>query len=142
MRIKFMFGASIALLAAGLIAAPAASAHIQPSYTACSNAFLYDLYLCNDVQGSGLHITSMTASVSSQSDREYDALHIQLYGPAGTIKNCAVFNLDYSDAYTSPVCGWYPNKNERAGDYCARVWQDNGGGNYTSLLTECVGVHS
>jgi hypothetical protein len=108
--------------------------------TGCNPDTLYPVQQCTQLIGDGLIINSITGIAINWSDYSISEVHIEIYGPKGTIKNCAQFNLA---AYaTAPICTWKnPNQNANMppGDYCSRTWAYNGSG-YTEIGVECVGV--
>jgi len=129
-RIAAVAGAALLAASFGL---PAQLAHASQQVCAQS----VDLDSCNDVTGSGLHITSMVATVYNEGDTA-DGIHIELSGPNGLIKNCAQVNIG-GGGTTS--CSWDPNANETAGNYCSDTWQDVSG-TYTDRGHACVDVFS
>jgi hypothetical protein len=96
--------------------------------------------VCTDVNGGGLHIDSMSGQFFNHYiDAGANNIHIQLFGPRGTIKNCPAVNV--GPRSSGPKCWWSPNSNEPGGNYCATAWQALGGSNYDRLATACINVH-
>lgn len=98
---------------------------------------------CTQVIGEGLEVNSLSGKALSNVDYRITEVHIQLYGPHGTIKNCGEFTLNAFA--TGPTCTWnnpHPETNVTAGDYCSRAWQKVTSGHYTDLSNECIDVHS
>jgi hypothetical protein len=94
---------------------------------------------CAAVTGSGLHIDSLKGSFENLLGGTQDAIHIELSGPNGLIKNCAQTNVA---ALQTITCTWSPNKPETQGNYCSTTWHYDGDGDYTSYGKACVDVHS
>jgi len=135
-----------ALLLAVASAAPASAALARPavarvitSQSNCNNNPLEFVEECTSVNGSGLHINSLSG-VAHNLTIPIPNVHIELYGPRGLIKNCPAQLL----FLTSPTCTWSPNANEPAGDYCSAAWEapTSPGSTYKELNVECVGVHA
>jgi hypothetical protein len=153
-RIGFMTGA--ALMAAGLIlpagvasaatSGPAQVGGITPDSASNCNPAGIELGTwseCTQVIGEGLEINSISGKLINWSPINLTEVHIEIYGPKGTIKNCAQFNL--AGGATSPTCTWKnPNSTAQmpAGDYCSRAWEYSGNGSYADLSNECIDVHS
>jgi hypothetical protein len=97
---------------------------------------------CTAVNGSGLHINSLSGwATHLWADLlSYPSVHVELYGPAGHIKNCATIS-DFSPGMTTPTCTWSPNANKKAGNYCSRTWSLIGT-KWEILATECIYVHA
>jgi len=108
----------------------------------CNPNPLYVIQQCTQVIGSGLEINAISGTGINWGDTALTELHIQIYGPNGSIQNCTQFNLA---AYaTSPTCTWKnpnPTKKMTAGDYCSRTWMYDGSG-YINMDSECIDVHS
>lgn len=133
--------ASGALLLAGIVAVPATT--VMASATDCNPNPLTTVDECTSVKGTGLYVDSIGGQTFSNVPYNVDAVHIEIYGPHGHIKNCPAFNLGPFGA--SPVCLWVnptPHVHVTAGDYCSRAWEYLGGTNYADLSNECVNVHS
>ncbi|QAU24023.1 hypothetical protein EO087_08475 [Dyella sp. M7H15-1] len=115
---------------------------IPRSASDCNPNPLYAIQQCTQVIGAGLEINSISGTGINWDDYELTELHIEIYGPNGTIANCDQFNLP---AYaTSPTCTWNnpdPKKQMTAGDYCSRTWMYDGSG-YIDMDSECIDVHS
>jgi hypothetical protein len=139
MRTAAALGAAV--LMTGTLALSASPA--MASAGACGGgAFGYPYYaVCTDVSGSGLHINYLSGQFFNHYiDSGVNNVHIQLYGPNGTIKNCGQVNVGAQG--NGPTCTWSPNSNEPAGDYCGRAWQWLGGSDYQELAEECIDVHT
>jgi len=105
----------------------------------CENFFFPGYYLCENLSGSGLHIDYLHAAATFQAaSGESMSVHIQIWGPNGTIKNCSEVTIHGGQTTT---CQWSPNRNEPAGNYGFTVWQklSSGWGNDGDIW---VGVHS
>jgi hypothetical protein len=154
-KARACFVAGTALMAAGLIL-PATAAFattnsptradvITPESASNCNPAGIELGTwseCTQVIGDGLEINSITGKLINWSQINLSEVHIEIYGPKGTIKNCTQFNL--AGGATSPSCTWKnPNQTAQmpAGDYCSRAWEYNGSG-YTDMSNECIDVHS
>jgi hypothetical protein len=96
--------------------------------------------VCINITGSGLHVDSIKGWVHNGTGIRWSGLHIELTGPHGHIKNCAVFAL--SNNQNSPNCTWSPNANEASGSYCTTLWWEFQPGYYDNEGTKCAGVHS
>ena len=97
---------------------------------------------CTTVIGSGLKITSISGFTVNDSGLTEKNMHVQIYGPNGTIKNCGTFTLNSPNG---PTCTWTnpsPNTNETAGSYCSVTWQLESDGTYRDSGAECIGVHA
>jgi len=95
------------------------------------------------VIGTGLKITSISGFTVNDVNVAEKNMHVQIYGPNGTIKNCGTFTLPAGS--TGPTCTWTnpsPNTNETAGNYCSVTWQLESDGTYQDSGAECIGVHA
>ncbi len=97
---------------------------------------------CTQVIGGGLKVDSVSGRAINVTDFALNELHIEIYGPDGTILKCPQFNLP---AYrTSPQCNWnnpVPNYDVAAGNYCSRTWAYTGSG-YRNMGSFCIDVHT
>jgi hypothetical protein len=135
-------GMALAAMAFALPASAAtASASGVPAVTStynCNPNPLASVSECTRVINHGLKVKSVSGHTTNLRPIPISGLHIEIYGPSGKIKNCGQFTL--RPLGTSPVCTWHnphPNKNVRKGNYCSRVWQKIGPGNYVDLSNEC-----
>ena len=115
---------------------------IPRSGTDCNPNPLAAVSECTTVLGSGLKISQITGIAISNVDYNITEVHIQIYGPKGTIHNCPNITLQ---AFSTAGCTWpnpNPNATMAAGDYCSTAWEHIAGGNYARLSTECINVHS
>lgn len=98
---------------------------------------------CTTVIGSGLKITSISGYTVNDGTATEKNMHVQIYGPNGTIKNCGTFTLPLGGF--GPTCTWTnpsPNATEPAGSYCSVTWQRESDGTYRDSGAECIGVHA
>jgi hypothetical protein len=98
---------------------------------------------CTTVIGTGLKITSISGFTVNDVNVTEKNMHVQIYGPNGTIKNCGTFSV--AGGAFGPTCTWTnpsPNTNEPAGDYCSVTWQLESNGTYQDSGAECIGVHA
>ena len=98
---------------------------------------------CTTVTGSGLKITSISGFTVNDGTATEKNMHVQIYGPNGTIKNCGTFTLPLGGF--GPTCTWTnpsPNVSEPAGSYCSVTWQLESDGTYRDSGAECIGVHA
>ena len=98
---------------------------------------------CTTVKGSGLRITSISGYTVNDGTATEKNMHVQIYGPNGTIKNCGTFTLPLGGF--GPTCTWTnpsPNATEPAGNYCSVTWQRESDGTYRDSGAECIGVHA
>lgn len=159
-RIAATTGAMLlAMLFTGLFTLPASAATTAASSTQSSSSVIPDSHNCNPnplaiviqcttVNNHGLKVKSISGYGYNDTLGPLDHLHIQIYyaGKNGkkqvNIKNCREFNLGpFPDV--SPKCTWdnpHPDKNVKAGKYCTRTWQNDGGGHFSVLGTECEPV--
>lgn len=97
---------------------------------------------CTQVIGGGLKVDAISGKSINSTDVALNELHVEIYGPDGTIKNCPQFNLP---AYrTGPQCNWnnpVPQYDMTPGNYCSRTWQYNGR-DYVVLGIFCIDVHA
>jgi hypothetical protein len=109
----------------------------------CNNYPLGAWANCTTVNGTGLKITSISGFTVNDSSSTLKNLHVQIYGPNGTIKNCGTFSL--AGGALGPTCTWTnpsPNTSEPAGNYCSVTWQLESNGTYRDSGAECIGVHA
>lgn len=92
---------------------------------------------CMHVVGSGLHITSATASADVINSGR--TLQECIRGPQGTIA-CTRF-VPVSRGGTLSIT-WSPNSDEPAGNYCANTFRRNSDGSHTQIGHNCVNVHA
>jgi hypothetical protein len=114
---------------------------IPYTYTACNPNPLELANECTTVVGTGLYVDSISGVTFSNVYYDLTKVHIQIYGPHGTIHNCSAFTLH--GLGKGPVCLWvnpHPATHVTAGDYCSKAWQQVGSG-YVGLSAECVNVH-
>lgn len=146
-----IFAALVAMLGAGAAmastAAPSLPAHasqtmvIPQTATDCNPNPIQAANECTTVVGTGTYVDSISGQLFSNDLEELTALHIEIYGPNGTIHNCAAFNL--AAGGVSEPCLWVnpaPHVHVTAGDYCTKAWQRIGS-TYHVISTECVDVH-
>lgn len=114
---------------------------IPASASSCNPDPVADVSECTAVSGSGDFIGTLSGhargiDLVSNEDR----LHIQLYVATtnDTIKNCGTFNLTPTSE-TGPTCTWSAG-DEASGQYCSRVWKNNGNNNFSALSSECINV--
>jgi hypothetical protein len=139
--------AGTACLAASF-AVPATAAMAQPAVipltgSHCNPDPLAAATACTTVIGGGLQINAIQGGGFSNYEFTITEVHVEIYGPNGTIHNCTQFDLA---SYGSvPTCTWknpQPSKTWPAGDYCSRLWEYTGGGSYADLSNACVDVHA
>jgi hypothetical protein len=109
----------------------------------CNNYPLGAWANCTTVIGTGLKITSISGFTVNDVNVAEKNMHVQIYGPNGTIKNCGTFTVQA--ASNGPTCTWTnpsPNTNEPAGSYCSVTWQLESNGTYQDSGAECIGVHA
>jgi hypothetical protein len=143
-----------ALPASAAMAAPRTSAQVHQEHRAsaikvspesasnCNPTPLKTVTECTTVLGGGLKITQITGIAINNTGSNITDVHIQIYGPHGTIQNCPAQTLLGDDTIG---CTWKnpsPNANETAGDYCSTAWEFIGAGYYVRLSSECIGVHA
>lgn len=136
--------AGLALAAAtGLAAASPAAATTRPSTvvpltgSGCNYAHLAATE-CTTVTGSGLKITSITATAYNNLGVAVPDSWIELYGPNGYItKTAAVTMAAHGGIGPSTWHNPHPTTNMTPGDYCTEVYTE---GSATSA--ECIDVHS
>jgi hypothetical protein len=94
---------------------------------------------CEEVVGSGLHITTAVASAHVVSSAR--TLDVCMVGPpaVGTI-GCTGWVL--VDPGSTLLLTWSPNRNEPAGNYCAETFRLNSDGTVTLIGEACVDVHA
>ena len=98
---------------------------------------------CTTVNGTGLKITSISGFTVNDVNVTEKNMHVQIYGPNGTLKNCGTFSV--AGGAFGPTCTWTnpsPNTNEPAGNYCTVTWQLESDGTYRDSGAECIGVHA
>jgi hypothetical protein len=97
---------------------------------------------CTVVTGTGTYVDTIGGQFFSQTTVELYKLHIQIYGPGGTIKNCDTFNLE--PLGVSDVCLWtnpHPHVHVTQGNYCSRTWELLNGKSFV-VSAECIDVKS
>ena len=107
----------------------------------CNSNPLNAVYQCTAVVGAGLEINSITGSATNNMPYAINDVHIQIYGPQGSIYNCSTFSMGIYGK--GPSCVWKnpnPSKQWPAGDYCSRTWQYDGDSYYEALATQCINV--
>jgi hypothetical protein len=128
---------------ATVFSAPTHSATVIPrTGSGCNPNLLEAASECTTVVGGGLYITSISGVTFSNVLYEITRVHIQVYGPRGTIHNCGTFNLPALGE--GPVCQWVnptPHARMPAGNYCTKAWTQSGSA-YVGLSAECVDVHN
>ena len=125
---------SAMLVASGLPAQAATPAVTQSN---CGENVQHLVQQCTSLKSSGTHIDSLSGwSTHLPFDLlSYPDVHIELYGPAGTIKNCGqITNWEPGD--TTPTCTWSPNDTRAKGNYCSRTWSHDGT-SWLDLANEC-----
>lgn len=135
--ITFLTAAVLMAATFTLSASPA-----MASASACGGGGFNNPYyaVCTDVNGAGLHINSLSGQFFNHYvDTGVKGVHIQLYGPMGTIKNCPEVNVGRQSH--GPKCIWSPNRNEPAGNYCSRAWERLSATNFRQLALVCITVH-
>lgn len=143
----FALPASVAMAAPGTNAQAhqvdrASTPKFRPaSATDCNPNPLTVATECTTVLGSGLKISQITGITINNTSGDVTDVHIQIYGPNGTIQNCPAQTLP---ADSTIGCTWKnpnPNATNTAGDYCSKAWEYLGGGYYAALSVECIDVH-
>lgn len=115
---------------------------IPESGTDCNPNPVATVSECTTVLGSGLKISQITGIAISNVSNNIPQVHIQIYGPKGTIHNCPNITLQ---AFSTAGCTWpnpKPNATMPGGDYCSTAWEHIAGDYYARLSTECINVHS
>jgi hypothetical protein len=98
---------------------------------------------CTQVIGGGLEINSISGKLINFTGFTLNEVHIQIYGPQGSIYNCAQYNIKpYATGPTCTCKNPQPSKQWPAGDYCSRAWEYAGDGSYADLSNECIDVHA
>jgi hypothetical protein len=136
-------GRALAATATVSHADPAALVRPDSAGPYCNNYPLGGWANCTTVIGSGLKITSISGFAVDDAGVQLKNMHVQIYGPKGTLKNCGTFTLNYPT--NGPTCTWTnpsPNTNEPAGSYCSVTWQLESDGTYQDSGAECIGVHA
>jgi hypothetical protein len=124
-----------ALAVGGLCIASATPA--LASASTCENVFFPNYYLCENLSGAGLYINYLHAAATYQETGSV-SIHIEIWGPSGTIKNCSEITIKDNQTAT---CQWTPQNNKPAGSYGFTVWRklSNGWGDDGDIS---VYVHS
>ncbi|HZR54320.1 MAG TPA: hypothetical protein VFB06_33075 [Streptosporangiaceae bacterium] len=151
-RAVYILGVAFAIAALALPASAASaatgsaiqSAVVPFSATGCAPDGYPEVLVqqCTQVIGGGLKVDAISGKSINSSDAALNNLHVEIYGPDGTIKNCPQFNLP---AYkTGPQCNWnnpVPQYDVTPGNYCSRTWLYNGR-DYVIMGIFCIDVHA
>jgi hypothetical protein len=132
-----------AAMATGQASASANATVIPNSASSCNPTPFTAVTECTQVIGGGLKVDSITGRALSNVDYTITEVHIEIYGPGGTIKNCG--QVDLAPGRSTPNCTWnnpVPQYDVQPGDYCTRVWQFVVAGYYIDLSNECINVHA
>ena len=128
----------------GLISA--APAFASTTTSSCNDNVVTEFRECTSLtySGGGAYIVSLTGYATNANVLLSPApkVHIELYstatGSTVLIKNCAQVTVGTFDS--TPKCTWNGSTNVDypSGDYCSRVWWNEGGGLYEDMANECV----
>lgn len=149
LRLGILAGAVLAAIsvlpASAAVASPGHASHamaVPLTATECNPNPIQSANECTTVVGTGLYVDHISGTLFSNSLEDLTKIHIQIYGPHGTLHNCAQFTLPALGV--SDPCLWLnptPSVHVTAGNYCSRAWQKIGSAFYV-VSTECVDVHS
>jgi hypothetical protein len=113
------------------------------SATECNPNPLESANECTSVVGKGLIIEHISGVTFSNVPFAIDRVHIQIYGPNGTLKNCPSFRLPGFGK--GKTCLWtnpHPHIKVKAGNYCSKAWEETSTKpvHFTELSAECIKV--
>ena len=136
-KTRLMIAAGAVLSGAMLVASglPADATTVTQSNCGIQIANLVEQ--CTSLTSNSTHLYSLSGwSLHLPVDPvSYVDVHIELYGPAGHIKNCATISSWAPGQYT-PTCTWSPNDTRAKGNYCSRTWAYVGT-TWWDLANEC-----
>lgn len=138
-KLKLLLGTTIVASGVMLVASglPAQAATPTVTQSNCGIQLANLVEQCTSLTSSGRHIDSLSGwSTHLPEDLEsYPDVHIELYGPAGEIKNCGQIT-NWSPGQVTPTCTWSPNDTRAKGNYCSRTWSHDGT-EWLDLANEC-----
>ena len=137
MSFKSRAGISVGIAFGIAFATPALTAPANAAVTSVSQNCMQGTFeICTYISRAGRDVEYMKGWMRNDKSDKQKAMHIELEGPNGLIKNCPTFSIGENS--NSPNCVWSPNPPAHTlGQYCTTLWQDNYG-QYINWGTECI----